>query len=68
MPADSVNNTSFLTHTQMAANATKNHRTKPALQRQSRLVRETDLNTIQGSFVKQEYSHIPAKHVTGSHF
>jgi hypothetical protein len=45
----------------MAANTAKNHRTKPSVQAKSRLVRETDLNTIQGSVVKQEYSHIPAK-------
>jgi hypothetical protein len=56
-----VNNTSFFTRTPMAANTAKNHRTKPSVQAESRLVRETDLNTIQGSVVKQEYSHIPAK-------
>jgi len=68
MPADSVNNTSFLTHTPMAANAAKNHRARPAAQAKSRLVRETDLNTIQGSVVKQEYSHIPAKPMLASLF
>ncbi len=54
MPADSVNKTSFLTHT-LTASSYRKPPDKTVLAAQSRPVRETDLNTIQGYIVKQEY-------------
>lgn len=54
MPADSVNNTSFKPATD-GFGYNKKPADKTEATTKSCLVRETDLNTIQGYIVKQEY-------------
>ena len=55
MPADSVNNTSFFDPRLDGLDCDRKPTDKTGFSAQSRLVRETDLNTIQGYIVKQEY-------------
>jgi len=55
MPADSVNNTSFFDPRLDGFPCWRKPPDKRGWTSQSRLVRETDLNTIQGYIVKQEY-------------